>query len=533
MGRSNKSLNDIYTMKKLTWFHILVGLLAAKLLLHLSLNAGWSFHRDELLYLALGRHLDWGYASVPAGIGFWAWFGDAVMGGSVAAIRLISTLFGTATVLLTGLMAREFLQKENSGKFAMLLVGLAGLTCGAYLRPCMLFMPVVFDVFYWTLLCWLFLKYINTEKTAWLLWFGATAGLALLNKYTPLIFLFAMLPGLLFTPQRRIFSDKKFYLAVGLALLIFSPNIAWQAAHRFPVFRHMGELAETQFAHVTLGGFFGDQLRFFLPALPIWLGGLYFLLVKKAASMWRIFGWMFLATLAVLLFFNAKSYYSLGAYPVLIAAGAAFLEQNTNDKMRWLRFAMPAFMLLFGAMTMPTALPLLPPAQEADFVKQIAKMPGLDGILRWEDGNYHTLPQDFADMLGWEELGEKTGEIWQVIPDKTTAAIYADSYGQAGAVEHFGKKYGVPEVLSFSDNYRYWLPDSLPANFQTLLYINDELGDDMPGFFQKIEKAWELDMLLSRQHGTQIYRCEDPTPAFFERMNTAIEAAKRDEEIED
>lgn len=518
----------------MTWLHLLLSFVAIKLLFHLCLNGQWSFHRDELLYLALGRNLDWGYASVPAGIGFWAWFGDRVLGGSVEAIRLISTLFGTATVLLTGLMAKEMLpQNAHSGKFAMIVVGLAGLVSGAYLRPCMLFMPVVFDVFYWTLLCWLFLKYINTEKPVWLLWFGAATGLGLLNKYTVLMYLFAMLPGILLSKQRRIFLDKKFYLALGLALLIFLPNIAWQAAHQFPVFRHMAQLAESQFAHVSLGSFFSDQMRFFLPALPVWLCGLYFLSFRKEAAAWRVFGWMYLTVLAVLLFFSAKSYYSLGAYPVLVAAGAAFLERLTAQRLKWLRFAVPVFMLLVGIMTVPAALPLFPPEQEARFVKNLTIVPGLQGILRWEDGNHYALPQDFADMLGWEELGRKAAEVWQSIPDKTTAAIYADSYGQAGAIEHFGKKYGVPKVLSFSDNYRYWLPDSLPANFQTLIYVNGELGDDMPSFFEKIEKIWELDMPLSRQHGDQIYLCQNPRPAFFERMGTAIVRAKKGEEVDD
>ncbi len=517
------------------WLTVLLALLVIKLLFHLYLNGQWSFHRDELLYLALGRHLDWGYASVPAAIGFWAWLGDNVLGGSVEAIRLIATLFGTATVLLTGLMAREMLPaQEGSGRFAMLLVGLAGLTCGAFLRPSMLFMPVVFDIFYWTLLCWLFFKYLNTGRSTWLLWFGAATGLGLLNKYTVLLQLFALLPGLLAAPNRRIFTDKKFYLAVGLALLIFSPNLAWQAEHRFPVFRHLGQLAATQFAHVSPGSFFGDQLRFFLPALPLWLGGLYFLLFRKEAARWRIFGWMYLTVLAVLLCLSAKSYYSLGAYPVLIAAGAAFFERQTAERRQWLRPALPALMLLLGALVLPAALPLFPPEREAEFVKKLTKMPGLEGILRWEDGNYYALPQDFADMIGWEELAEAVGQTWQALPDKSTAAIYAENYGQAGAIEHFGKKYGVPKVLSFSDNYRYWLPDSLlPANVQTLLYVNDELGDDMPGFFQKIEKVWELDMPLSRQHGDQIYRCQYPTPAFFERIGTAIENAKKEEEIEE
>ena len=502
-------------MKKLSASHILAILLVAKLLLHLSLNGQWSFHRDELLYLALGRNLDWGYASVPAGIGFWSWFGDTVLGGSVAAMRLISTLFGTATILLTGLMAKEFLPKHNqtshqTGRFAMLIVGLSGLVSGAFLRPSMLFMPVVFDIFYWTLLCWLFLKYINTEKNAWLIAFGAVTGLGLLNKYTVLMYLFAMLPSILFSKNRRLFLDKNFYRAAGLALLIFSPNIVWQAKHHFPVFRHIGELATTQFAHVSLSGFFSDQILFFLPALPVWLCGLYFLL-----------------------FFNAKSYYSLGAYPVLIAAGAAFLERITSQRRTWIRYVFPVFMLIIGVGIMPTILPLFPPQQEAQFINKMTQVIDIKGVLRWEDGKYYALPQDFADMIGWEELANKTAEVWQSIPNKSTAAIYAENYGQAGAIEYFGKKQGIPKVLSFSDNYRYWLPDSLPINFQTLIYVNDELGDDMHGFFQKIEKVWELDMPLSRQHGTQIYLCQYPTPAFFERMGTAIKRAQKDEDIDE
>lgn len=520
-------------MKKLTWIHLLGALIAIKLLFHLYVNGLWSFHRDELLYLALGRHLDWGFASVPPAIGFWGWFGDAVLGGSVGGVRLIATLFGTGTVVITALMAREMLPPTASGKFAVALVGIAGLTTGAFLRPSMLFMPVVFDVFYWALLCLLFLKYLNTEKSSWLLWFGVAAGFGLLNKYTVLILLFAMLPGLLFTKRRKVFTNKQLYLAAGLALLIVSPNIAWQAAHKFPVFRHVGELAASQFAHVSAGSFFSDQLRFHLAAALVWLAGLYFLLFAKQARNWRIFGWMYLTVLAVLLFFSAKSYYSLGAYPVLVAAGAAWLEQLTRDRLQGLRVVLPVLMVALGALTMPAAMPFLKPEAEARFMEKLTtKLPGMKGVLRWEDGNYYALPQDFADMMGWEEIAAAVGQTWQNIPDKSTAAIYAEHYGQAGAIVHFGKQYGVPEVLSFSDNYRYWLPDSLPANFQTLIYVNDELGDDMPGFFEKIEKVWELDLPLSRQHGDQVYLCHSPTPAFFERMNVAIERAGRDEEIE-
>lgn len=195
-------------------------------------------------------------------------------------------------------------QEKHTGVYAVFLVGLCGLLSGAYLRPGMLFQPVVFDIFYWTLLSFLLLQYINTQKAAWLLWFGVATGLGLLNKYTIFIQLFALLPGmLLYKAPRRIFADKNLYLAAGLALLIFLPNIIWQINHQFPVFRHLSGLASSQFANVTLTGFFMDQIMFHTPALPIWIAGLFFLLSHQRFASWRIFGFMYLTTLAVLLFF--------------------------------------------------------------------------------------------------------------------------------------------------------------------------------------------------------------------------------------
>lgn len=132
-------------------------------------------------------------------------------------------------------------------------------------------------------------------------------------------------------------------------------------------------------------------------------------------------------------------------------------------------------------------------------------------------------------MLGWQELGEEVGRQWAKLPEPGRAAIYAESYGQAGAITHFGRPWRLPQVWSFNESFKYWFPDSLPADFQTLIYVNDELGDDMPGFFNTIEKVWELNMPLSRQHGNQIYVCHGPSPAFFARINQAVQQIKRNE----
>lgn len=518
-------------MYKFKELRILWIFLTLKLTLHLVVNAGWSFHRDELLYLALGQHLAWGYNSVPPGIGWWAWIGQ-VLGGSVWAVRLIPTIFGTATVYFTGLMALEMLPKEASPRvkdFALALVGMAGMLSGAWLRTSMLFMPVVFDLFFWTLLSWLILRYLNTQQSKFLLWAGVVTGLALLNKYSTLIFIFALLPGLWFTRHRQLFRTKVLYQAAGLALIIWLPNIVWQWQHHFPVFRHIRELAATQFVHVTRSGFAGDQVTFFLPFLPVWLAGLYFLLGRPEAKGWRPLGWMYLTVMAVLLFFNSKSYYSLGAYSVLLAAGAAFLAWRAVDRMAWIRSALVLFALMFGMISIPAALPLLPPKQEMLLIRNLTKVPGLENILRWEDGRYYALPQDFADMLGWQELGEEVGRQWAKLPQPAQAAIYGENYGQAGAITYFGRQWHVPIVWSFNESFQYWLPDAIPADFKTLIYVNDKLEDDIPGFFIQIEKVWELDMPMSRQHGNQIYVCHGPTPAFFERIRQAFAEIKSDE----
>ena len=526
-------------MKQNKWLVILLAFVLLKFIFHLFINTSWSFHRDELLFLALGRHLDLGYASVPPGIGIWSWIAQNVLGGTLFSIRLISSLFGSATIFITVLIAKELINRSSAthtdGSYAMILIGISGLVSGAFLRTSMMFQPVVFDIFYWTLLLFLLLKYINTKDGKWILFFGVVTGIALLNKYTIFILLAALLPAILFTNLRKLFTDKNWYWAILIGLLIFLPNLYWQIDHKMPVIRHMTELAETQFAHVEITGFFVEQLMFFLPVFFIWIPGLAYIGLHKEMKEMRLFAWMYFIVLGILLLFSAKSYYSLGCYPFFIAAGAVLVEQKIYSKSGLLTYCIPIIILLIGIPAIPVSLPVFPPDKLTKYIANVKEIAGLNDITRWENGRTdYALPQDYADMLGWKELGEQVGLIWQSIPDRSTATIYGDSYGHAGAVQYFGKKYGIREVMSFSDAFAYWLPDSLDrARFQTFIYVNDDLGDDMPGFFKSIEKKFELNMPLSRSHGDEIYLCTGPTDAFFERINLAIKNAKSDLQIAD
>lgn len=285
----------------------------------------------------------------------------------------------------------------------------------------------------------------------------------------------------------------------------------------------MKELAATQFVHVSFIGFIKDQLLFNAPFLPVWLSGLICLYVYKPFKKWVIFGIAYFTLLLILIFFKAKSYYTLGIYPVLLAFGSVALEQfiySTTKK--WILIPLFIIISLLGTVSVFSSLPILSIPKEVKFIKTISTWPGLEDINRWENGNHYDLPQDFADMLGWKEIGTAAGKLWDSLPDKEHTIVYCENYGQAAAVGKYGKPYKLRNLISYSDQYRFWLPDSISSKTNTFIYINDELGEDMPGYFNSIELAWQLKMPWSRSNGTQIYICKEPNPSFFRRMNDLI-----------
>src|ERR1700734_2860612 len=103
----------------------LVALCAIKLLLHLFTSVRhYGYFRDELYYLDLARHLDWGYVDCAPLIAVYARVALA-LGGSMAALRILPALAGTALVALSILIAREL----GGGRYAQFLTGLAILIC--------------------------------------------------------------------------------------------------------------------------------------------------------------------------------------------------------------------------------------------------------------------------------------------------------------------------------------------------------------------------------------------------------------------
>ncbi len=499
---------------------ILIGLLVIKLTFHLYVNTLYGFHRDEYLFLAQGRHLAWGYWSVPPAIGFKAWLLQQTLGDSVFSVRLVPTIFTIALVAVMMETARTF----GAGRYGQFLAGFTALLSPAMLRSGILFQPVALDIFVWGLTTYWVARFLQRPADRWLYLAGVTIGLGLLNKYLPAFLLISLALALGVTSHRNVFLRLAFWVSGLLALLMWSPNLWWQYRNNFPVRQHMADLAATQLVNMQPFDFVKDQ--FFLNGLGwiVWLPGLIWLLRSKS---FRTLGYTFLFTFAIFLLASGKSYYTLGLYPMAIAAGGVWWEKLVMRR-PWTGFFPPVLIAGFALIILPVAVPMLPPKLAQQYYQRLIEDYHFTGPFRWENGGIRPMPQDFADMLGWDELGILAGKAYQqALVQGDRPLVYGDSYGHAGAAWYFNRRLGMPEPVSFSDSYVLWLPEKTDAN--ALIYMNDELGKGVATFFGDIQLIGRVRHPLARISGDGVWLCRRPkgdVEIFWQELVIEVRKAK-------
>jgi hypothetical protein len=227
-----------------------------------------------------------------------------------------------------------------------------------------------------------------------------------------------------------------------------------------------------------------------------------------------------LFVIAALLFFHGKSYYSFGIYPTLMAFGAYRLEYVTAKRLKLLRYVVAIVPFLFVTRVIPILLPVFPPQQLAAYYEKInAKK---TGALRWEDQQDHPLPQDFADMLGWEEMARKVAAAYHSLSSAEQAhtIIYCDNYGQAGAVAFYAKKYGIPQPYSANASFLYWMPDTI--HIENLVLLTDDSTDMDKPFVKQFASAVLTDSITApnaRERGDLVMVLKGADAAFNTFMN--------------
>ena len=476
------------------WWLIISLAIIKFVLPFLLLSPVYELQRDEFLYYQQGQQLALGYLENPPLLSYLAAI-SSWLGGSIFWIKCWPSLFGAFTVIVTCLITAEL-----GGKLvAQLMAGLAVIT-GAFLRVHALFQPNMLDIFFWTLSIYFLIRFLRSQKNNHLCLFSLSLGLGFWSKYSVAFIIAALLLALLISMHRKIFLQKRIYAAAAIFLVIILPNIYWQYAHNWPLIHHMDELRETQLRFTDPKDFIIEQFLMTLPAVFVWVGGMIWLFINKE---FRFIAFTYLFVICLLILGSGKGYYALGIYPVLFACGAVAFQQWTA-KAKWLNPVMIAIILFMTWVILPMALPIWEPAKLAAFYKRH------DIKHKWEDQKEHPLSQDFADMLGWKELTQKTEHSFNIsLPDTTRSNtyIYCDNYGEAGALKFYGENdLFKSRVISANGSFLLWIPDRL--YFKHIIFVGEDYPDkEYNEIFDHFEWSKLIDSVtnpLSRQHGSKI-----------------------------
>ena len=450
---------------------------AAGLLIHVLTSAGYGYFRDELYMLDCGEHLDWGYVDHAPLIAWIARLSRTLFGDSLYGIHFLPALAAAAMILLTGLIAREL----GGGRFAVALACLCVLVAPVYLIMDSLLTMNAFEPLFWMGCAYVLLLAIQRDNPKLLVWFGVLAGFGLENKHSMLFFGFALVAGLLLTRERRFLANRWMWIAGAIALALFLPNLIWQVQHHWPTIEDLGNVKRMQ-KNVELAplAFLGQQVFMMLPpSVLVWAAGLWFLMRGKAGKRCRALGWAYLVVLAVMMALKGKDYYLAPAYPMLFAAGGVFWERLTER--RWLRVPLPAALALSGVVAAPMALPVLSPENFLRYESVLGFTPP-----KTEVGHIGKLPQHFGDRFGWEEMVATVAKVYYGLPpeERAKAAIYAGNFGEAGAIDFFGPRYGLPKAICAHQTYFFWGPRNYTGEVMILLQSRRR---DAERYFASIE----------------------------------------------
>jgi hypothetical protein len=476
----------------------------AALLVHLLTNARYGYFRDELYYIACARHLAFGYVDQPPLSILLLRLTRLLLGDSLFAIRLLPALAGAAIVALTGIIAREI-----GGRTWAIALACAGSLCALFnLAVGNFFSMNAFEPLFWMGCVYFVVRVVNGGSPTLWLWFGVLLGIGIENKHSTVFFGVGILVGLLLTPERRHFAEKYIWLGGGIAFAIALPNILWQALHHWPTYELLSNIAHSN-KNVALSPaqFIAQQAVFLnVGTLPLWLVGLFWLFGARDGRRYRIIGIIYLVTLTEFIVLHGKSYYLAPAYPMLFAAGGVAFEHIFGTRLQWIKPIFVGVIVVMGALCAPLVLPILPPDKLIAYMRAIHMEPP-----RTETSHTEALPQIFADQFGWEQMASSVAHVYHHLrpEDEKRAAIFCQNYGEAGAIDFFGPKLGLPPVISGHQNYFLWGPRDWNGEVVLVLDSNDE---DERGLFASVEDLGQVvssPWAMPFERRRHIYLCRD------------------------
>lgn len=483
----------------------------AAFLAHIATSWRYGYFRDELYFIACSKHLAWGYVDQPPLVAFAAWL-SSPFHYNIVALRVLPVLSAALTVWLAARIAREL----GGGAFAQAAAALSTLLLPAYLLLGNTLTTTSFEPLSWTLLVYAIVRLVRTGDRRYWLWAGAAFAFGMYGKYSMLLLAAALFTGLLLTPQRRLLRSRWFFAGALLGLLLIAPNLAWQGVHGWPFaavvagdFAHRHafntglQLEYRNFAQ-NAAAFVLEQFVYTNPlSVPLWLGGLAATAFTRRLRDLRFIAIAYLALLVLAIWLEAKGYYIIGMYAALLAAGSVQAERLLTRVPA--RAAAAAAFLICTVPFVPLSLPVLKIESFIAYSKALH-------LTGQNETAAHVIQPVYAEEFGWEELAQHVAAVYKRLPPAVRArtGIFADTYADAGALELYGPRYGLPAIISAQNTYYLW--GTRGYDGRTLIVVGATQADLVRTLYKK--------MTLVATYGhpykwvvegpTPIYLCTDP-----------------------
>ena len=463
-----------------------VPVAAAVAVVLVALAGRYGYHRDELYFLAAGDHLAWGYADQGPLTPLLARVMSELAPDSLTALRVPSALMTAASVLLTGLLAREL----GGSRRAVLIAALCTAVGVIFLGAGHLLSTTTFDLLAWTLLTYLAVRAVRREERRTWLVAGVVLGLGLLNKPLPAFLALGLLAGVLIAGPRRLVRSPWVWAGAAIALVMWAPWLIWQADHGWP----QVDVSES----IAAGGSTSSEPRWALlpfqlllisPFLaPVWIAGLVRLFRDPALRDLRFLAWAWVVLALVFVATGGKPYYLAGLFPLFLAAGAPAVEAWLGrGRTRVRRAALAAAFALSALIGGSIALPVLP-------------VEDLEPVLEANE--------DVGGTVGWPELAEQVARVRDGVPDGSRAVIFTRNYGQAGAIDRFGGEHGLPRAYSGQNAYHEWgPPPDEPARPVIVIGRPEGMPIGHCSLAARIEIEGDVD---NDERGTPVFTCPAP-----------------------
>ncbi len=441
----------------------------------------YGFHRDELYFIVAGQHPAWGYVDQPPLTPILSALGVAIFGMTPIAIRLLPTLMFGLVIVLTAAMARDMGGGRRAPEIAALAIAVSGFMMAGHIAA-----TATYDVVAWAVISWLVVRILGgADPRLWLL-VGVAAGFGLLNKYTILLLPIGLAAGILLEWRWSVLRSPWPWAGVAIALLLWAPNLAWQAAHDFPqltMAQHIADAAgpENREEFIPVFALLAGPLMW-----PVILLGLWRLFTARDARAWRPFATAFVVVAALTWLQSGKAYYFFGLLPVLFAAGSLSVAAWVSRGRQALRLAtFGGVAAVSGAVVAVLVLPILPPATLVS-----------SGV--------HDINNELGEQIGWPELVASVRDAVASLPpgERSGAVIITDNYAEAGAIELLGAD--LPPV--YSGHNSYW-DFGTPLDGTTVAIIVGSYGAPGVSACEGAGTVTNADSVPNAEYGNPIVVC--------------------------